>query len=106
MSTELPLRAKVWRYLSYGWMLEEPSGDIFARHAGFRGNREHLRRWLPHYVMVHLVLAVIATAALMVCDSCVAPAWLTLPAGLACGIEVSLAITTFGIWITLVLDQG
>lgn len=56
----LRLRAKLWRYLSYGWLLERPPGDLFGAYACRRANRERLSRWLPRYLRVYAALTVLA----------------------------------------------
>ncbi len=61
--SSLPLRAKLWRYVSYGWLLERPSQELFSAYAARRSNRERLARWLPHYLRVYAVWAALAALA-------------------------------------------
>ena len=50
-------RSLLLRYLLPVGVAREPHGDVFLQHAMFVSNIEALRRWLPHYVKVHAVLA-------------------------------------------------
>lgn len=82
-------RQRLWRYLTYAWMLEEPPEELFGAHAARAANRERLRRWMPHYLRVHLVLAAASMALLWgLLDA--APLWSQCAAALLCGVELSM----------------
>lgn len=104
-TTDLPFRAKLYRYFFFDWMLRQPEGDLFLRSSVLRGNRERLARWLPHYARVHLVGAAL----------CMALLWLplrlegnqTLIAVMACvgSAEVCLMLATLGALLALKLQN-
>jgi hypothetical protein len=78
------------------WLLpiglaREPQGDVFLQHAMFVSNVDALRRWLPHYVRVHAVLAalVLGLSAFLGTHGA---SWVAAGAAVVAALEVCLAI--------------
>lgn len=57
---EKSLLQQLYRYVAFAWLLEEPRGDVYLRHALRKRNEDRLRRWTAHYMRVHLVAALLA----------------------------------------------
>jgi len=80
------------RYLLPVGIAREPHGDVFLQHAMFVSNIEGLRRWLPHYVKVHAVLAGVSLGLSgLLCASGASP-WIAVPVALVAALEVCSAI--------------
>ena len=80
------------RYLLPVGIAREPHGDVFLQHAMFVANIEALRRWLPHYVKVHAVLAGVWLGLSALLSAGDASSWIAVPAALVAALEVCLAI--------------
>ena len=79
------------RYLLPIGLAREPQGDVFLQHAMFVSNVQALRRWLPHYVRVHAVLAALALGVSAFLGTHGAP-WVAATAAVAAALELCLAI--------------
>jgi len=80
------------RYLLPVGIAREPHGDVFLQHAMFVSNVERLRRWLPHYVKLHAVLAGVSLGLSGLLCACGASSWIAVPAAVVAALEVCLAI--------------
>lgn len=80
------------RYLLPVGVAREPHGDVFLQHAMFVSNIEALRRWLPHYVKVHAVLAGLSLGLSALLCACDASSWIAVPAAVVAALEVCLTI--------------
>ena len=80
------------RYLLPVGIAREPHGDVFLQHAIFVSNIEALRRWLPHYVKVHAVLAAVSLGLSALLWISGASTWIAVPAGVVAGLEVCSTI--------------
>ena len=80
------------RYLLPVGVAREPHGDVFLQHAMFVSNIEALRRWLPHYVKVHAVLATVSLGLSALLGAGGAPTWIAVPAAVVAALEVCLTI--------------
>jgi hypothetical protein len=87
-----PPRSLLLRYLLPVGLAREPQGDVFLQHAMFVANVEALRRWLPHYVKVHAVLAAATLALSALVNALGASWWVSVPAALVAALEVCLTI--------------
>lgn len=85
-------RSLLLRYLLPVGLAREPQGDVFLQHAMFVANVQALRRWLPHYVKVHAVLAGASLGLSALASALGASLWLCVPAGVATGLEVCCTI--------------
>ena len=80
------------RYLLPVGVAREPRGDVFLQHAMFVSNIEALRRWLPHYVKVHAVLAVVSLGLSALLCARGASSWIAVPAAVVAALEVCSTI--------------
>jgi len=80
------------RYLLPVGIAREPHGDVFLQHAMYVSNIEALRRWLPHYVKVHAVLAAVSLGLSGLLCACGASSWIALPVAVVGALEVCLTI--------------
>ena len=80
------------RYLLPVGVAREPHGDVFLQHAMFVSNIEALRRWLPHYVKVHAVLASISLGLSALLGACGASSWIAVPVAVIAALEVCSTI--------------
>jgi hypothetical protein len=80
------------RYLLPVGVAREPHGDVFLQHAMFVSNIEALRRWLPHYLKVHAVLATVALGLSTLLCAGGASTWITVPAAVVAALEVCSTI--------------
>ena len=80
------------RYLLPVGVAREPQGDVFLQHAMFVANIEALRRWLPHYVRVHAVLAGLSLGTSALLCACDASSWIVVPIAVVAALEVCSAI--------------
>jgi hypothetical protein len=80
------------RYLLPVGVAREPHGDVFLQHAMFVSNIEALRRWLPHYVKVHAVLAAVSLGLSALLGAGGASTWITAPAAVVAALEVCSTI--------------
>jgi len=80
------------RYLLPVGVAREPQGDVFLQHAMFVSNIEALRRWLPHYVKVHAVLATVTLSLSALLCARDASSWISVPAAALAALEVCLTI--------------
>jgi hypothetical protein len=80
------------RYLLPVGITREPHGDVFLQHATFVSNIEALRRWLPHYVKVHAVLAGVSLGLSALLCACGASSWIAVPAAIVTALEVCSTI--------------
>jgi hypothetical protein len=78
------------RYLLPVGVAHEPHGDVFLQHAIFVSNIEALRRWLPHYVKVHAVLASVLLGLSALLSG--ASSWIAVPAAVVAALEVCTTI--------------
>ena len=85
-------RSLLLRYLFPVGMAREPCGDLFLQHAMFVANVTALRRWLPHYVKVHGVLAVVLLGLSAALGALGASPWFVVPASAATAVEVCSTI--------------
>ena len=79
------------RYLLPIGLAREPQGDVFLQHAMFVSNVQALRRWLPHYVRVHAVLAALALDVSAFLGTHRTP-WVAATAAVAAALKLCLAI--------------
>jgi hypothetical protein len=79
------------RYLLPVGLAREPQGDVFRQHAMFVSNVEALRRWLPHYVRVHAILAVM-TLGLSAFLGTQGASWVAAAAAVVAAPEVCLVV--------------
>jgi hypothetical protein len=80
------------RYLLPVGVAREPHGDVFLQHAIFVSNIEALRRWLPHYVKVHAVLAAVFLGLSALLCARGASSWIAVPAAVLAALEVCSTI--------------
>jgi hypothetical protein len=80
------------RYLLPVGLAREPHGDVFLQHAMFVSNVQALRRWLPHYVRVHAVLAGATMGVSALVNAFGGSLWVSVPAAVVAGLEVCLTI--------------
>jgi len=80
------------RYLFPVGVVREPHGDVFLQHAMFVANIEALRRWLPHYVKVHAVLAGLSLGLSALLCASGASSWFAVPAAVVAALEVCSTI--------------
>jgi hypothetical protein len=80
------------RYLLPVGVAHEPHGDVFLQHAMFVSNIEALRRWLPHYVKVHAVLAAVSLGLSAFLCARDASSWIAVPAAVVAALEVCSTI--------------
>ncbi len=80
------------RYLLPVGIAREPQGDVFLQHAMFVSNIEALRRWLPHYVKVHAVLAGASLGLSALLSACGASSWFAVPVAVIAALEVCSTI--------------
>ena len=80
------------RYLLPVGLAREPHGDVFLQHAMFVSNIEALRRWLPHYVKVHAVLAGVSLGLSALLCASGASSWLAVPTSVVAALEICLTI--------------
>ena len=80
------------RYLLPVGVAREPHGDVFLQHAIFVANIEVLRRWLPHYVKVHAVLAGVSLGLCALLHAGCASSWLVVPAAVVAALAVCATI--------------
>ena len=80
------------RYLLPVGIAREPHGDVFLQHAMFVSNIEALRRWLPHYVKVHAVLAGATLCLSGLLCACGASSWIAVPVAVVAALEVCSTI--------------
>ena len=80
------------RYLLPVGIAREPHGDVFLQHAMFVSNIEALRRWLPHYVKVHAVLAGATLFLSGLLCACGASSWIAVPVAVVAALEVCSTI--------------
>lgn len=92
------------RYLLPVGLTRTPHGDVFARAAVERENLARLRRWMPHYVKVHAVLAAGALAACVGCTDCMVPGFFSGLLAAIGGIELSASIAFAGAALALRLE--
>ena len=85
-------RSLLLRYLLPVGVAHEPQGDIFLQHAMFVSNVEALRRWLPHYVRVHAVLAGASTVLSALLWARDAPLRIAVTVAIVAALEVCLTI--------------
>lgn len=95
MSSGESFKSKLYRYFFFGWMLEQPDGDLYLRRAVRMRNREVMERWLPHYGKVHALVSALVSAlfglALWAEQQWELDAlWVALP---ACGLGAELCLT-------------
>lgn len=91
MSSGESFKSKLYRYFFFGWMLEQPHGDLYLRRAVRLRNRDAMERWLPHYVKVHALASTLLAVLLwgeqlLELDAL----WVALP---ACGLGAELCLT-------------
>ena len=89
------------RYLLPVGIAREPHGDVFLQHAMFVSNIEALRRWLPHYVKVHALLAGVSLGTSALLGACGASPWIAVPAALVAALEVCSTIVFSAVVIAL-----
>lgn len=80
------------RYLLPVGVAREPQGDVFLQHAMFVSNIDALRRWLPHYVKVHAILAGVSLGLSALLCALGASPWITAPAAVVAALEVCSTI--------------
>jgi hypothetical protein len=80
------------RYLLPVGIAREPQGDVFLQHAMFVSNIEALRRWLPHYVKVHAVLAAVTLCLSGLLCAGSASSWIAVPVAVVAALEVCSTI--------------
>ena len=80
------------RYLLPIGIAREPHGDVFLQHAMFVSNIEALRRWLPHYVKAHAVLAGLSLGLSALLCASGASSWIAVPAAVVVALEVCATI--------------
>ena len=80
------------RYLLPVGVAREPHGDVFLQHAMFVSNVEALRRWLPHYVRVHAVLASVSLGLSVLLGTRGASLWVAVSVAVVAALEVCLTI--------------
>ncbi len=80
------------RYLLPVGIAREPHGDVFLQHAMFVSNIEALRRWLPHYVKVHAVLAGVSLGLSALLCACGASSWIAVPVAVVTALEICSTI--------------
>ena len=85
-------RSLLLRYLLPVGLAREPQGDVFLQHAMFVANIEALRRWLPHYVRVHAVLAGVSLGLSALLGAHGASPWIAVPAAVVAALEVCSTI--------------
>lgn len=85
-------RSLLLRYLLPVGLAREPHGDVFLQHAMFVANVDALRRWLPHYVKVHAVLAGVSLGLSALLGAAGASPWIAVPAGVVAALEVCSTI--------------
>jgi hypothetical protein len=85
-------RSLLLRYLLPVGLAREPQGDVFLQHAMFVANVEALRRWLPHYVKVHAVLAAAGLGLSAFVNALGASLWVSVPAAIVAALELGLTI--------------
>lgn len=89
------------RYLLPVGLMQAPRGDLFLLRATRVDNLETLRRWMPHYVKVHGVLAGLLTVAMCAAVGLGLPFWLSLLGALANVSELLLFIVFAGLTLAL-----
>lgn len=89
------------RYLFPVGLLQAPQGDLFLHRAMRVDNLDALRRWMPHYVKVHGVLAGLLTLAMCGAVSLGLPFWLNLLGALANAGELLLFVVFAGLALAL-----
>lgn len=98
----MPSRPSLWtRYLLPVGLVQVPQGDLFLRRSMLVDNLDTLRRWMPHYVKVHGVLAGLLTAVTFGAVSAGLPFWLCLLGALADAGELVLFILFTGLSLAL-----
>lgn len=98
----MPTHRSLWtRYLLPVGLLRLPQGDLFLHRAMRVDNLDALRRWMPHYVKVHGVLAGLLTLAMFGAVSLALPFWLSLLGALANASELLLFIVFAGLTLAL-----
>lgn len=108
MSADNPpeaLWSKLRRYVSPGWLLEQPSDDLWSAHATRARNREQLARWTPHYVRVHGVLAVVAAALSWALCGAEGAQWASGLVACWTGLEVCLLLVLVSVWVVSKLHE-
>ena len=97
-----PTHRSLWtRYLLPVGLMQAPRGDLFLHRATRVDNLDALRRWMPHYVKVHGVLAGLLTVAMCAAVSLGLPFWLSLLGALANAGELLLFIVFTGLTLAL-----
>lgn len=96
---------KLYRYAFFGWMLEQPHGDIYLRNSLRTRNREMLARWLPHYLRVHAVGAALCSLLLWLVLSLEADQVLVALVACADGAEICLALGMLSALVALKLQE-
>ncbi len=94
-------RSLLLRYLFPVGVAREPHGDVFLQHAMFVSNIEALRRWLPHYVKVHAVLAGVSLGLSVLLSVSGASSWIAVPAAVVAALEVCSTIVFLAAAIAL-----
>lgn len=98
----MPTHRSLWtRYLLPVGLMRAPQGDLFLHRAMRVDNLETLRRWMPHYVKVHGVLAGLLTVAMCAAVGLGLPFWLNLLGALANASELLLFIVFTGLALAL-----
>jgi hypothetical protein len=92
------------RYLLPVGLCVAPSGELFTDHAMLQRNKQSLKRWMPHYARVHMVLAASLLGICSGAHAAQAPGWLVAAVAVPTAVEVVLAVV-FGS-IALVLRLG
>jgi hypothetical protein len=85
-------RSLLLRYLLPVGVAREPHGDVFLQHAMFVSNIEALRRWLPHYVKVHAILAGGWLGMSVLLGAWDASSWIAVPVAVVAALEVCSTI--------------
>lgn len=89
------------RYLLPVGLMQAPQGDLFLHRAMRVDNLDALRRWMPHYVKVHGVLAGLLTLAMVGAVGLGLPFWLSLLGALANAGELLLFVVFTGLALAL-----
>lgn len=85
-------RSLLLRYLLPVGLMCRPRGDMYLQRAMLLANMDALRRWMPHYVRVHSVLALALASAFAATLELGAPHGLMALAALAASAELVLVV--------------
>lgn len=94
----------VCRYFLFWLLLSPPTGDVYLQRAHMQENFRRMRRWLPHYVKVHLFC--FACFAGAVCTAESLELWLaTGLLSILLAIETFLLVFTCSVWAVAWFEQ-